>query len=75
MDIVRYSGICKNCGFKVKNGEWFATTSLHFYCATSKDLQILREKGLKIYEEGQRNQKSGMGSHFGSRYNGFCLEI
>ena len=68
-------GLCKNCGFKVKNGEWFATHNLHYLCATPKDIRILKEKGQKRFEEGQNNLKSGMGSHFGTKYNGFCLEI
>jgi len=68
--------VCKNCGFKVKNGEWYATPYLHLYCATSKDLRLLRERGKSVFEEGQKNpKKGGMGTHFGTKYDGFCLEM
>lgn len=73
---IRKIGICKKCGFSIKYGEWYAKTNLHFFCMNSKDLTYLREEGKKMFEEGQKNMKKhGMGSHFGGRYDGFCLEI
>lgn len=69
-------GICRRCGFRIKLGEWYATPHLHFFCASSKDIRQLREEGRKKFEEGRMNSKrSGMGSHFGGKYNGFCLEF
>jgi len=69
-------GICKRCGFSIKYGEWFATYRLHFFCATPRDLRLLREKGQKEFVGKQKKpKKNGMGCHFGGKYDGFCLEI
>ena len=38
-----YIGICFRCGFKIKKGEWYASSILHFYCATTYDLKKLKE--------------------------------
>ena len=67
-------GICKNCGFSIKRGEWYATRRLHFFCVTPKDLRQLREEGQKRSEEKYPIPK-GMGRHFGGKYDGFCLEL
>ncbi len=71
------NGICRNCGMKVKNGEWYATPYLHLYCCSSKDLRILHEEGEKRFRESIVNQSEGkgMGHHFGSSVDEFCLEM
>lgn len=67
--------LCIKCKKPIKDGQWTATSYLHYDCCTEEDIQELRRKAEEKRKNTPIRKRKGMGSHFGTGYDGFCLEL